>query len=70
MIDATVNVNGRISDARSAVVSIFDHGFLFGDGVYETLRTYNHRPFLLDRHLARFRASAAAIGLPVPLSAD
>ncbi|MEE8131069.1 MAG: aminotransferase class IV [Vicinamibacterales bacterium] len=70
MIDATVNVNGRISDARSAVVSVFDHGFLFGDGVYETLRTYNHRPFLLDRHLVRLRASAAAIGLPVPLSDD
>ena len=51
---ATVNVNGVITDGDQAVVSVFDHGFLYGDGVYETLRTYNRQPFLLDRHLARF----------------
>ena len=68
MNNAIVNVNGTISDARSAVVSVFDHGFLFGEGVYETLRTYNHIPFLLDRHLHRLRASAEGIGLSVPLS--
>ncbi len=68
MNDAIVNVNGTISDARSAVVSVFDHGFLFGEGVYETLRTYNHIPFLLDRHLRRLRASAEGIGLSVPLT--
>ena len=68
MNDTIVNVNGTISDARSAVVSVFDHGFLFGEGVYETLRTYNHIPFLLDRHLHRLRASAEGIGLSVPLS--
>lgn len=66
-IHATVNVNGRITDAASAVVSVFDHGFLFGEGVYETLRTYNSQPFLLERHFRRFRASAQAISLPVPL---
>ena len=70
MVDTTVNVNGQIDDARSAVVSVFDHGFLFGEGVYETLRTYNHRPFLLDRHLDRLRASAEGIALAVPLSDD
>ena len=64
---ATVSVNGRISDAASAAVSVFDHGFLFGEGVYETLRTYNTRPFLLDRHLRRMRASAGSIALTVPL---
>ena len=68
MRKATVNVNGRISDDQSAVVSVFDHGFLFGEGVYETLRTYNRSPFLLDRHLHRLRASAAMIALRVPLS--
>jgi len=36
---AMVNVNGRISDERDAVISVFDHGFLYGDGIYETLRT-------------------------------
>ena len=66
-MQATVNVNGRISDARDAVVSVFDRGFLFGEGVYETLRTYNGRPFLLDRHLRRLRASATAISLDMPL---
>lgn len=68
MNDAIVNVNGKTGDARSAVVSVFDHGFLFGEGVYETLRTYNSRPFLLDRHLRRLRASADGIGLSVPIS--
>ena len=68
MKHATVNVNGHIVDGQSAVVSVFDHGFLFGEGIYETLRTYNHRPFLLDRHLRRLRASAAMIALSVPLS--
>ena len=68
MQNATVNVNGRISDGASAVVPVFDHGFLFGEGIYETLRTYNRRPFLLDRHFRRLRASAAAIDLDVPLT--
>jgi branched-subunit amino acid aminotransferase/4-amino-4-deoxychorismate lyase len=48
---AIVNVNGHISGDREAVVPVLDHGFLFGEGVYETLRTYNERPFLPDRHL-------------------
>jgi branched-chain amino acid aminotransferase len=65
---ATVNVNGQISGERQAVVSVLDHGFLYGEGVYETLRTYNGRPFLLDRHLRRLRTSAGMIGLPVPLT--
>ena len=68
LTDVAVNVNGRIGDAETAVVPVFDHGFLFGEGVYETLRTYNRRPFLLDRHFDRLRASAAAIGLAVPLT--
>ena len=63
-----VNVNGEIKDSQTAVISVFDHGLLFGDGVYETLRTYNHRPFLLERHLDRLRASAQAINLPVSLT--
>lgn len=63
-----VNVNGRIGDAETAVVPVLDHGFLYGEGVYETLRTYNRRPFLLERHLDRLRDSAAAIGMTVPLT--
>ena len=66
--EAIVNVNGVTTAGDRAVVSVFDHGFLYGDGVYETLRTYNRRPFLPDRHLARLRASAARLSLEVPPS--
>jgi branched-chain amino acid aminotransferase len=62
---ATVNVNGRIADQEHATISVFDHGFLYGEGVYETLRTYNGRPFLFDRHMRRLRNSARMIALPV-----
>jgi branched-chain amino acid aminotransferase len=65
---ATVSVNGRITGERDAVVSVFDHGFLYGEGVYETLRTYNRRVFLYDRHVRRLRRSAAMIELDVPLT--
>lgn len=62
-----IDVNGRLGDAASASVPVLDRGFLFGEGVYETLRTYHGRPFLLDRHLARLRASAERIALVPPL---
>jgi branched-chain amino acid aminotransferase len=67
-MDATVNVNGRITDAEHAVVSVFDHGFVYGEGIYETLRTYNGVPFLFDRHMRRLRTSAGMMSLPVPLT--
>jgi branched-chain amino acid aminotransferase len=65
---ATVNVNGRVSDQEHAVISVFDHGFLYGEGIYETLRTYNGEPFLFDRHMRRLRNSARMLALEVPLS--
>src|SRR5579863_5903774 len=65
---ATVNVNGRVFDQEHAVISIFDHGFLYGEGVYETLRTYNGQPFLFERHMRRLRTSADMLALGVPLS--
>ena len=64
---ATVNVNGRTFDQEHAVISVFDHGFLYGEGIYETLRTYNGQPFLFDRHMRRLRNSAGMMTLPVPL---
>ena len=67
---ATVNVNGRIADQDHATISIFDHGFLYGEGVYETLRTYNSQPFLFDRHMRRLRNSARMIALPVLFTDD
>jgi branched-chain amino acid aminotransferase len=63
-----VYVNGTIKPANEAVVPVYDHGFLYGEGVYETLRTYNRVPFLYDRHMARLRASARRIHLDVPFS--
>ena len=65
---AIVNVNGHITDDKHAVISVFDHGFLYGEGVYETLRTYRQRPFLLDRHLRRLRNSAGMMALEVPMA--
>jgi branched-chain amino acid aminotransferase len=69
-VTATVNVNGRILDQAQAVISVFDHGFLYGEGVYETWRTYNGQPFLFDRHMRRLRNSAGMLTLPVPLRDD
>ncbi|MGB2717163.1 MAG: aminotransferase class IV [Vicinamibacterales bacterium] len=61
-----VYVNGTITPADQAVVPVYDHGFLYGEGVYETLRTYNRVPFLFDRHVRRLRASAEHLQLRVP----
>jgi branched-chain amino acid aminotransferase len=65
---AIVNVNGRVSGQKDAVVSVFDHGFLYGEGVYETLRTYNGQAFLFERHMRRLRTSAGMLALAVPLT--
>lgn len=67
---ATVNVNGRISADNEAVIPVFDHGFLYGEGIYETLRTYDGRLFLYDRHLRRLRNSARLIDLQLPFTDD
>jgi branched-chain amino acid aminotransferase len=61
-----VSVNGTITAADQAVVPVFDHGFLYGEGVYETLRTYRRVPFLFDAHMARLRRSAGLLALDVP----
>jgi branched-chain amino acid aminotransferase len=63
-----VNVNGTLHDKEHAVISVFDHGFLYGEGVYEVLRTYNGQPFLFERHMRRLRRSAGMMALDVPLS--
>ncbi len=61
-----VYVNGRIGGEQDATIPVLDHGFLYGEGVYEVVRTYAREPFLLDRHLQRLRRSAAMIALDVP----
>lgn len=57
---------GRALDPGEATVSVFDRGFLYGDSVYETLRTAGGRAVELTRHLERLRRSAAGIGLELP----
>ena len=61
-----VYVNGTIAPADRAVVPVYDHGFVYGEGVYETLRTYGLVPFLYDRHMRRLRQSAERLLLDVP----
>lgn len=60
-------LNDRFVPEQDARISVFDHGFLYGDGVYETIRSYGKRIFMRDRHLSRLQRSADAIGLTVPI---
>lgn len=63
-----VLIDGRPMPPDEAKVSVFDRGFLYGDSVFEALRTYGGRPFALDRHLARLAASAARVFIDLPVS--
>lgn len=63
-------LNDQFVKKEQARISVFDHGFLYGDGVYETLRVYQGRIFLLERHLARLRRSCELIGLVLPIQED
>lgn len=63
-------IDGRMLPKSQAAVSVFDHGLLYGDGVWEHLRLFNGKPFRAPQTLARLRAAADAIGLALPLSAD
>lgn len=65
-----VSIDGVLVAPEQARVSVYDRGFLYGDGVFETLRTYGGEPFALGEHLARLEGSARAVGiaLPAPLS--
>ena len=67
---AWIFLNDRFVEKEQARISVFDHGFLYGDGVYETLRAYHGRIFLLERHLARLRRSCDLIGLSLPVKDD
>jgi branched-chain amino acid aminotransferase len=60
-----INVNGVLGAPESAAVSPLDRGFLFGDGVYETIRAYGGRPFLLREHLERLQRSAERLEIPL-----
>ncbi|WP_406470580.1 aminodeoxychorismate lyase [Streptomyces hirsutus] len=59
-------LDGGLQDIESARVSVFDHGLTVGDGIFETVKTVNGRPFALTRHLDRLARSARGLGLPEP----
>jgi len=59
-------MNGQVVEPGSAHVSVFDHGLLYGDGIFEGIRIYDHKIFRLSDHLHRFGTAAKAIGLDLP----
>ena len=65
-----VYVSGKWVDEAEASISVFDHGLLYGDGVFEGIRIYNKRIFLLEEHIDRLFDSAQAIALEIPLSRE
>lgn len=62
-----VYVNGRFVSEEEATVSVFDHGFLYGDGVFEGIKAYDGRVFALDEHVARLYESARSILIEIPI---
>jgi branched-chain amino acid aminotransferase len=62
-----IYLNDQFVKEEAAMISVFDHGFLYGDGVYETIRSYGHKIFMRDQHIARLHRSAEAIGLTIPI---
>lgn len=67
MSEIIIYCNGEYLPQSKATVSLFDHGFLYGDGVFEGIRAYNGRVFKLKEHLERLYDSAKAIDLEIPM---
>jgi branched-chain amino acid aminotransferase len=65
-----VYISGKLYDKDDAKISVYDHGLLYGDGVFEGIRSYGGRAFRLDQHLDRLYASARAIRLEIPIAKD
>lgn len=65
-----IYISGKFYDKQDAKISVYDHGFLYGDGVFEGMRSYGGRVFRLTQHLERLWASAKAIWLAIPMSQE
>lgn len=63
-----IYLDGKLVPEEDAKISVFDHGLLYGDGVFEGIRTYSGRVFMLEEHVARLYRSARAIALEIPLT--
>jgi branched-chain amino acid aminotransferase len=70
MSGRVVMIDGAIVALEDAKVSVFDRGFLYGDAVFEVLRTYRSVPFALDEHLRRLRRSAERVALALPVDEE
>jgi len=64
-----IYIDGQYYDEQNAKISVFDHGLLYGDGVFEGIRAYNGRVFKLKEHIDRLFYSAKAILLTIPMAA-
>ncbi|MGB6045648.1 MAG: branched-chain-amino-acid transaminase [Pirellulales bacterium] len=62
-----IYINGTLYDKEDAKISVYDHGLLYGDGVFEGIRSYSGKPFRLESHLDRLWESAKAIWLEIPI---
>jgi 4-amino-4-deoxychorismate lyase len=58
-----ISIDGKLCDEKDAYISAYDHGFLYGMGLFETFRTYQGKPFLLHEHLIRLKESCRQIGI-------
>ena len=65
-----IYMNGKLVEKADAVISVYDHGFLYGDGIFEGIRIYNSVVFKLHEHIVRLYESAKSIDLTIPLSID
>ena len=65
-----IYMTGKLVEESEAMISVFDHGLLYGDGVFEGIRVYNNRVFLLKEHIDRPFNSAKAIALEIPMSKE
>lgn len=63
-----IYMNGRLVPEKQATVSVFDHGLLYGDGVFEGIRAYDGRVFMLNEHIDRLHRSAKSIALEIPMT--
>jgi len=69
-VSRQVYISGKLVPAEQATVSVFDHGLLYGDGVFEGIRVYSNRVFLLKEHIDRLYESALAIRLEIPMTRE
>ncbi|MFL5328802.1 MAG: branched-chain-amino-acid transaminase [Gemmataceae bacterium] len=70
MATPRIYLNGKLVEKQDAKISVFDHGLLYGDGVFEGIRIYNRKVFRLPEHIERLYDSAKSIALEIPLSRD